>query len=170
MAAVLENGGRRPWPRRTGKSGRSRVQAVHGDRAVQGRGVRQQHPRQIYRSGLHLHDRGHDVRRFTWTPSDTTGGTAPPATSEMVVPDGLGFDLDGLFAASSGAIADAILHYTATTTDESNNIDRVMLYAVGGQNGPGINGVNEVLCAGCLLAACPAGKLRAQRHRQWRCR
>src|SRR5271166_553523 len=40
---------------------------------------------------------------FTWTPSDTTGGTAPPAASEMVVPDGLGFDLDGLFAASSGA-------------------------------------------------------------------
>src|SRR5271167_2854617 len=108
---------------------------------------------------------------FTWTPSDTTGGTAPPATSEMVVPDGLGFDLDGLFAASSGAIADAILHYTATTTDESNNIDCVMLlYAVGGQNGPGINGVDEMLCAGCLLAACPAGKLRAQRHRQWRCR
>src|SRR5271156_5961218 len=145
------------------------VQAGRGDRAVQGRGMRQQHPRKIYCPWLHLIG---DVTfaDFTWTPSNTTGGTAPPATSEMVVPDGLGFDLDGLFAASSGATADAILHYTATTTDESNTVDRVMLYAVGGQNGPGINGVDEVVCAGGLLATCPPGKLRAQRHRQWRCR
>jgi hypothetical protein len=94
---------------------------------------------------------------FTWTPSNTGGGTAPPAMSEKAVPDGLGFDLDGLFAASSGATADAILHYTATTTDDTNTIDRIMLYAVGGQSGTGTNGVDEVLCAGGLLAACPAG-------------
>jgi PEP-CTERM motif len=94
---------------------------------------------------------------FTWTPRNTTGGSASPATSEMVVPDGLGFDLDGLFAASSGATADAILRYTATTTDDTNTIDRVILYAVGGQNGTGTDGVDEVLCAGGLLAACPAG-------------
>jgi hypothetical protein len=59
---------------------------------------------------------------FTWTPSNTGGGDAPPAMSEMAVPDGLGFDLDGLFAASSGATADAILHYTVTTTDDTNTI------------------------------------------------
>ena len=95
---------------------------------------------------------------FTWTSSGSTGGgSAPPATSEMAVPDGLGFDLDGLFTASSGAIADAILHYTVTTTDATNTIDHVRLYAVGGQSGTGTSGVDEVLCVGGLLGACPAG-------------
>ena len=75
----------------------------------------------------------------------------------MAVPDGLGFDLDGLFTASSGAIADAILHYTVTTTDATNTIDHVRLYAVGGQSGTGTSGVDEVLCVGGLLGACPAG-------------
>ena len=84
-------------------------------------------------------------------------GSAPPATSEMAVPDGLGFDLDGLFTASSGATADAILHYTVTTTDAADTIDRVRLYGVGGQSGTGTSGVDEVLCAGGLLGACPAG-------------
>jgi hypothetical protein len=93
---------------------------------------------------------------FTWTPSSTAGGSAPPATSEMAVPDGLGFDLDGLFTASSGATADAILHYTVTTTDATHTIDRFRLYGVGGQSGTGTSGVDEVLCVGGLLGACPA--------------
>ena len=94
---------------------------------------------------------------FTWKTSTTPGGSAPPATSEMAVPDGLGFDLDGLFTASSGATADAILHYTVTATDATDTIYRVRLYAVGGQSGTGTSGVDEVLCVGGLLGACPAG-------------
>jgi PEP-CTERM motif len=97
---------------------------------------------------------------FTWTTSNTAGGTAPPATSETAVPDGLGFDLDGLFAASSGGTADAILHYTVTTTDGTNTIDAVRLFGlVGGQSGTGSSyGVDESLCAGDLLANnCDAG-------------
>jgi hypothetical protein len=94
---------------------------------------------------------------FTWTTSNMPGGTAPPTTSETVVPDGPGFDLDGLFVALSGATSDAILHYTVTTTDGTNTIHGVRLYAIGGQSSTGINGVDAVLCAGGLLAACPAG-------------
>jgi hypothetical protein len=44
-----------------------------------------------------------------------------------------------------------------TTTDATDTIDRVRLYGVGGQSGTGISGVDEVLCAGGLLATCPAG-------------
>jgi hypothetical protein len=95
---------------------------------------------------------------FTWTTINMGGGTAPLAASEKVVPNGLGFELDGIFSASSGDTADAIFHYTVTTTDGANTINRVRLYGlVGGQSGTGKYGVDEGLCAGGLLAACPAG-------------
>ena len=68
-----------------------------------------------------------------------------------------GFDINGLFTVSSGATSDANLHYTVRTTDGTNTIDNVRLYAVGGQSGTGTSDVDAVLCAGGLLATCPAG-------------
>jgi hypothetical protein len=100
----------------------------------QGRGLRQRH---YIAPGFTCSIGDMTFANFTWTTSNTPGGAAPPATSEMAVPDGLGFDLDGLFTASSGATADANLHYTVTTTDGTNTLDSVRMYAVGGQSGTG---------------------------------
>jgi PEP-CTERM motif len=90
---------------------------------------------------------------FSWTP---TGG-APADTTETVVPKGLGFEFDGLLLSGSGAAEDAVLDYLVTTSDGTNTITKAILFADGSQTGTGIDGVDEVLCAGGMLGACPAG-------------
>jgi len=93
---------------------------------------------------------------FSWVPTATAGAGAPLATSEMVVPDGLGLDFDGLlYATSAGTSADAVLKYTVKTNDGTNTIDTATLLALG--TGTANDGVNEALCAGGLLTACPVG-------------
>src|SRR5271169_1652982 len=65
---------------------------------------------------------------FSWRPTATSGASAPPDTIEMATPDGFGFDFNGLFYATGTATsADALLTYTAKTTDGANTIDKATL-------------------------------------------
>ncbi len=93
---------------------------------------------------------------FSWTPTATGGAESPPGTIEMATPDGFGFDFSGLFYATvAGTSADATLTYTVKTTDGANTIDMASLLAVG--TGTVNDGVDEAICAGGLLTACPSG-------------
>jgi len=97
---------------------------------------------------------------FGWTPTATSGASAPPATIETATPHGFGFDFSGLFYATGAETsADAILTYTVKTTDGANTIDQATLLALG--TGSTYDGVTEALCVGGLLTACPPGGNRS---------